>query len=301
MGKKRAPDEEAPTPLDDEDPRESTGRDPCVDPPEPPLDPPLDPPPLPPLPKRASAVPACSNATITSVTCEIRMSTSLQNDTRFRSIALGLVLLGLNASAGEGGPTPIPSIRYLALGDSFTCGTGSSPDLSFPSQLKRILLKRGVEVRLENVSVNGYSTNELIDRELDALPRFKPDTVTLAIGANDLVRGDDTVTYRANLKVIFKAIAKAGVKRTIVLPQPDWSQSPVAAGFGEPAALRTRIEAYNAILKEEATAAGATYLDLFPQFIEQARQGLISPDGLHPSPKAYAAWAESLLGAFLAK
>ena len=298
MGKNRALEDDAdPTPPEeeeDDEPRESTGRDPCVEP----RDPPLEPPPLPPLPKRASAVPACSTATITSATCEIRMSTSLQNDTRFPPIALALVLLGLNASAGEGGPAPI---RYLALGDSFTCGTGSSPDLSFPSQLKRILLKRGVDVRLENVSVNGYSTNELIDRELEALPRFKPDTVTLAIGANDLVRGDDAVTYRANLKVIFKAIAKAGVKRTLVLPQPDWSQSPVAAGFGEPAALRTRIEAYNAILKEEATAAGATYLDLFPQFIEQAKQGLISPDGLHPSPKAYAAWAESLLGSFLAK
>ena len=222
------------------------------------------------------------------------------HDRPFPSIALALALFlaGYNASAADAGPG---TIRYLALGDSFTCGTGSSPDLSFPSQLKRILAKRGVDVRLENVSVNGYSTQQVIDRELEALPRFKPDTVTLAIGANDLVRGDDPRAYRENLKVIFKAIAKAGAKHTIVLPQPDWSQSPVAAGIGEPAELRVRIEAYNAILKEEATAAGATYLDLFPQFVEQARQRLISPDGLHPSSKAYAAWAESLAGIFLAK
>ena len=207
-----------------------------------------------------------------------------------------LLLLGLNASSADKGPT-----RYLALGDSFTIGTGNPPDLCFPSQLKRILLKRGVDVRLENVAVNGYSTHEVIDRELEALARFKPDTVTLAIGANDLVRGDDERAYRANLKTIFKAIKAAGVKRTLVLPQPDWSQSPVAAGFGEPAALRQRIEAYNAILKEEAVATGATYLDLFPQFIEQAKQGLIAPDGLHPNSKAYAFWAESLGERFLAK
>lgn len=208
------------------------------------------------------------------------------------------VLVGLNASAADGGPSPL---RYLALGDSFTIGTGSPPDLSFPSQLKRILLKRGVDVRLENVAVNGYSTREVIDRELEALPRFRPDTVTLAIGANDLVRGGDARAYRVNLQVIFQAIAAAGVKRTFVLPQPDWSRSPVAAGFGEPSALRERIEAWNAILKEEAVAAGATYLDLFPLFVEQAGQGLLCPDGLHPSPKAYAAWAESLAGRFLAK
>ena len=174
-----------------------------------------------------------------------------------------LMVLGLNASGADKGPT-----RYLALGDSFTIGTGSTPDLCFPSQLKRLLLKRGVDVRLENVAVNGYSTHEVIDRELEALARFKPDTVTLAIGANE---------------------------------QPDWSQSPVAAGFGEPAALRRRIEAYNAILQEEALAVGATFVDLFPQFVEQAKQGLLAPDGLHPSSKAYAFWAESLKDRFLAK
>lgn len=208
------------------------------------------------------------------------------------------LLSGLNAAAADSGPG---SIRYLALGDSFTIGTGSAPDLCFPSQLKRILLKKGWDVRLENVAVNGYSTRQVIDRELEALTRFNPDTVTLAIGANDLVRGDDAVAFRKNLKVIFAAIKKAGVRRTFVLPQPDWSQSPVAAGFGEPSELRARIEAYNAILREEAIGAGAAYVDLFPQFIEQAKQGWIAPDGLHPSPRAYAAWAEALAPAFSAK
>jgi lysophospholipase L1-like esterase len=195
--------------------------------------------------------------------------------------------------------TQAAPVRYLALGDSFTCGTGGPPELSFPSQLKRALVKKGVEVKLENVAVNGYSTNELIERELEALARFKPDTVTLAIGANDVVRHDDPDAYRANLKKIFKAIAAAKVKRTFVLPQPDWSQSPVATGFGERDALRGRIELYNAILSDEAKTAGAMYVDLFPLFVQQASQGLIAPDGLHPSTRAYAAWAEALLPRFV--
>lgn len=204
-------------------------------------------------------------------------------------------VVALAAHAQDGGAK---RLRYLALGDSFTCGTGSSPDLAFPAQLRRVLHKRGVEVRVENVAVNGYSTRELVERELEALPRFKPDVVTLAIGANDLVRGDDPVAYRKNLRRIFKAITQADVHLVLVLPQPDWSQSPVAAGFGEPAALRARIEAYNAILREEAEAAGAKYLDLFPQFVEEAKRGWLAPDGLHPSPRAYAAWAEALAPAF---
>lgn len=204
-----------------------------------------------------------------------------------------LVLAPMWAFAAD--PAPL---RYLALGDSFTCGTGGPPELSFPSQLKRALSKKGLDVRVENVAVNGYSTNEVIAEELEALERFKPDVVTLAIGANDIVRHDDLDAYRANLKKIFKAITDAKVKRVYVLPQPDWSQSPVSEAFGDRDAIRARIETFNAILSEEAKRAGATYLDLFPQFVEQAKKGLIAPDGLHPNARAYAAWAEALLPHF---
>ena len=208
-------------------------------------------------------------------------------------LVIALLVAPMWAFAAD--PAPL---RYLALGDSFTCGTGGPPELSFPSQLKRALGKKGVEVRLENVAVNGYSTNEVIELELEALERFKPDVVTLAVGANDLVRGDDLDAYRANVKKIFKAIADARVKRVFVLPQPDWSQSPVSEGVGDRGAIRARIEVYNAVLSEEAKRAGATYLDLFPQFVEEAKKGLIAPDGLHPNQRAYAAWAEALLPHF---
>jgi lysophospholipase L1-like esterase len=191
----------------------------------------------------------------------------------------------------------LAQVRYLALGDSFTCGTGGPPERAFPSQLARLARQRGVEVKLENVAVNGYSTQDLIDDELDALTAFHPDTVTLAIGANDVVRQTGEAHYRANLVRIFAAIVAAGVKPSgvFVLPQPDWSQSPVASGFGEPSALRARIETHNAILKQEAARVGAVYVDLFPSFVEQAKAGLIAPDGLHPSAKAYSAWADALL------
>lgn len=212
-------------------------------------------------------------------------------------VSLLPLLVSMVAMAGDTHGTT----RYLALGDSFTIGTGSPPDQAFPAQLKRLLTARGVDVRLENVAVNGYSTQDLIDEELEALERFHPDTVTLAIGANDLVRGDDEVRYRQNLQRIFKALAAAQVRRVFVLPQPDWSKSPVARSFGEPGAIHARIEAYNTILREEATRAHATWLDVFPLFEQQATRGLVAPDGLHPSAKAYAAWAEVLRERFMAK
>jgi lysophospholipase L1-like esterase len=200
-------------------------------------------------------------------------------------------------SAADGG---VPAIRYLALGDSFTIGTGTPERLNFPSQLAALLRRRGHDVRLENVAVNGYSTKELIRDELPALAVVKPTHVTLAIGANDLVRGSRPDEYRARLKQIFTRLQAAGLggSRLLVLPQPDWSRAPIAEAFGDRDELAARIEAFNAILSEETKAAGGVYVDLWPLMQAQAARKQFADDGLHPGQTAYTAWAEALVERF---
>jgi len=195
-------------------------------------------------------------------------------------------------------PPSGPPVRYLALGDSFTAGTGSSPDQAFPVRLAARLRARGAAVTLENLGVNGYTTDDLVARELPRVASFAPTMVTLAIGANDLVRGSPLERYRAQVHSILAAIVAAGVPaaRVYVLPQPDWSRSPVAADFGEPGAIRANIEAFNDALRAEAGAVGARWVDLFPTMRREAEAGMIARDGLHPSAAAYDAWAEVLLG-----
>ncbi|MBE2251141.1 MAG: SGNH/GDSL hydrolase family protein [Myxococcus sp.] len=213
-------------------------------------------------------------------------------------MGLSAALLSWLIGGVDGGAAP--PIRYLALGDSFTIGTGTPERLNFPSQLSALLKRSGREVKLENVAVNGYSTRELIRDELPALEVVKPTHVTLAVGANDLVRGKGPAEYRARLKQIFGRLAAAGLEggRIIVIPQPDWSQAPIAEAFGDRDELRGRIEAYNAILAEETAAAGGRYVDLWPLMQEQGARRLFAADGLHPSQKAYTAWAEALLSRF---
>ncbi len=203
------------------------------------------------------------------------------------TVLVGLLVAGC-ADAGE--------VRYLALGDSFTIGTGSSAKEAFPARLQLLASKRGVSVRLENVAVNGYSTQELIDDQLPAVKVFNPTHVTIAIGANDLVRGRGPDAYRANLKAIFAALKKDGVTpaRVWALPQPDWSKSPVAKGFGDPDQLHAQIVRYNAILAEEVRVFGGTWVELFPLMQTQAKQKMLAPDGLHPSAAAHLQWAERL-------
>ena len=195
-------------------------------------------------------------------------------------------------------------VRYLALGDSFTIGTGTTPDRSFPAVLVWAWWEAGMECDLRNPAVNGYTTDDLIREELPLVEAFAPDLVTVLIGANDIVtalRERAAVTeaaqerYRRQLRRIFERIrSDAPAARVVGLPQPDWSLTPGGSAFGAPSALGKLIERFNEIAREECERAGGTYIDIFPLMREQMRTGMTAPDGLHPSAAAYWQWAGAL-------
>ena len=191
--------------------------------------------------------------------------------------------------------------RFLALGDSFTIGTGTTPDRSFPAVLARIWTEHGRAVALTNPAVNGYTTDDLIADELPLVGSLQPTLVTLLIGANDIVRGSTEDRYRRQLRLIHERLhvdaADAGV---VALPQPDWSLSPAGSGFGDRAAIARTIERFNEIARNEAGRAAALWVDLFPLMREQARKKMVASDGLHPSAEAYAEWAAALVTTALA-
>lgn len=188
--------------------------------------------------------------------------------------------------------------RYLALGDSFTIGTGTTPDRSFPAVLVNRWWDQGLECDLRNPAVNGYTTDDLIRDELPLVESYRPDLVTVLIGANDIVAASREERYRAQLRRIHdRIVANAPAAKRCALPQPDWSLTPAGAAFGDVARIAKTIERFNAIAREEAERAGAGYVDIFPLMREQMRRGMTAPDGLHPSAEAYAAWADALVEA----
>jgi lysophospholipase L1-like esterase len=216
-----------------------------------------------------------------------------------KRLLIGLVLL----VACNGSKTQVDAaaasdeIRYLALGDSFTIGTGNSPEQAFPARLTDRWQKAGKKVTLKNLGVNGYTTDNLSERELPQVAPFHPTIVTLAIGANDRVHKTPLAIYRRHVAQILDDIVKAGVpaKQIVALPQPDWSLSPAAAPFGSSEELGKDIGLFNAALKEEAEKIGARYIDLFPLMHKQAEAKMIASDGLHPNAQAHDEWAAELV------
>ena len=189
------------------------------------------------------------------------------------------------------------AVRYLALGDSYTIGTGASSEAhNYPSILAaRLTQATGVKVSLTNPAVNGYTTQDLIDDELGFVTRLKPRLVTILIGVNDLVQGQTSEQYRKSLAKIYDTVAGLGLAtgRVVAISIPNWSVVPAAATFGDPGRLRRVTNDYNSLAQQEAGTRGFSWVDITSVSTSgHGSPGWISSDQLHPSDPQYAAWAD---------
>lgn len=191
------------------------------------------------------------------------------------------------------------SIRYLALGDSYTIGTGLEHEAqNFPSLLAgRLTQATRVDVVLVNLGVNGYTTTDLIRKELPVARRAAPELISILIGANDVVQGSDDATYRARLTQIYETVKSLGLRaaRVLAVSIPDFSPLPAAAAFGTPSQLRARIDTFNDIAGSEAASRGFQYADITAISRETNRgDDWLAGDGLHPGPAQHRAFADHL-------
>jgi len=204
--------------------------------------------------------------------------------------------------------TSMPTIRYLALGDSYTIGESVAEQERWPLQLAELIEsfpqfarsigmnERGVDVTI--IARTGWTVNELWEGIQANPPSGTYDMVSLLIGVNDQYRGLPVDGYREDFRFMLgKAVEYAGgdPKRVIVLSIPDWGFTPFAADRDtEP--ISQQIDEFNAVTLEETEAVGAHYVDV--TIISRMAMDdfdLITGDRLHPSGKMYAMWAEKTL------
>lgn len=189
--------------------------------------------------------------------------------------------------------------RFLALGDSYTIGESVLPAERWPAQLARRLRAEGIHVdEPEIIATTGWTTDELWAGMDRASPAGDCAIVSLLIGVNNQYRGRSTDDYRGELrKLLDRAItlARNDPSRVIVLAVPDWGVTSFAAGRNR-AAIGREIDAFNAVNREETLGRGARYVDIAEVSRSAAHDTtLTAEDGLHPSGRLYAMWAELAL------
>ncbi len=228
------------------------------------------------------------------------------------SITLILFLAGCAPALTS---TPMPdspkTIRFLALGDSYTIGRSVSDAERWPVQLINLIktsphfAQQNGEIEGEIIARTGWTTNELWRAIQQNPPQGTYELVSLLVGVNDQYRGGDSERYREDFRFLLgKAIGYAGgdPQHVIVLSIPDWGATPYARNDSRPVAqISAEINAFNAVNKDEAQKAGVRYVDVTPiSRNAPADPALIAPDRLHPSGKMYAAWAALVLPEALA-
>ncbi len=199
-------------------------------------------------------------------------------------------------------PTDTPSIpertiTYLALGDSYTIGTGVPSNHRFPVQLCNKLLADGFSIaEAQIVAANGWTTANLIN----ATNNFSPDSafslVSLLIGVNNQYQGRPITEYTSQFTTLLeRAIAYAGgdTCRVIVISIPDYSVTPFGQNMN-PSQIAQQIDQFNKVNQSISNAYSVDYYYITDISRQAASDPtLIAPDNLHPSGAQYTLWINS--------
>lgn len=194
--------------------------------------------------------------------------------------------------------TPVPtarSIRYLALGDSYTIGESVPEGERFPNQIASLLAMEGYPTEVKIIARTGWTTSELWDGIQKTAIQPPYDLISLLIGVNNQYRGYDSNEYREEFRFLLeKSIENAdgNANRVFVFSIPDWGVTPFATGQDR-AQISEEINLFNAINLEESSKAGVHYVDITPISRTAVNEPtLIARDGLHPSGLMYSQWAD---------
>jgi acyl-CoA thioesterase I len=180
-----------------------------------------------------------------------------------------LIALPLLAAAGPAFAARAKVVTVL--GDSITAGYGLPAAAALPAQLQLALRKLGVQAVVRAAGVSGDTTAGGLSR-VDFSVRKDTDLAIVALGANDLLQGQDPKRMRSNLDGIIRKLRarRIGVVLTGIA-------APVEIGGGY-------ARDFNAVFP---ALARAYRVPLYPNLLDGvARQRTLNqPDGIHPNAR----------------
>ncbi len=187
-------------------------------------------------------------------------------------------------------------LRYVALGDSYTIGTSVDEPDRWPNQLVQRLGGEAPTLELvANLAVNGYTSRDVIERELPAVAELRPEFASLLVGVNDVVQGVPAETFEDNARrILDDLLGLLPPEHIVVVATPDYTVTPQGAAYGDPATQAAGIVRNNQILRRLALERGIAWVDIHDISRAAADRALVAHDGLHPSGAQYRAWVDRI-------
>jgi len=193
-------------------------------------------------------------------------------------------------SFGNGG-----SIRYIAAGDSTAVGIGAtSLETTYPYQVAAFLAKSHV-VDYKNIAVGGYTTKDVLEKQVQDIIEFKPDIVTISMGGNDATHLVFESQIIANYKSIISLLEKQTSAKIYITDIPHFNGARLLpwfyisllefrSGYINPKLLALSDDRTKIINIHDF--GWSNYPDL---------QLTYSADHFHPNDTGYANWAKAFI------
>jgi lysophospholipase L1-like esterase len=152
-----------------------------------------------------------------------------------------------------------------------------------------------------NPSVTGWTTKDLIEKELPIFDKVNSNVCTLLIGVNDWVQEVSPEDFGTNLKLILDHLQNGltDPKRILIINIPDFSVTPEGPQYNKGRDISEGLIVFNKIIEKEAKQRELPLVDLFTVSKEmEGKPDLIAKDKLHPSAKTYKRWKELIQPTF---
>jgi lysophospholipase L1-like esterase len=173
---------------------------------------------------------------------------------------------------------------YVALGDSFTAGTGCAPGQAWPERLAAGLRAEHPAIELRNLAVHGATSADVLGQLPEAI-ELEPDLVTVVCGANDVLQSTrpDPESYAAHLTALFARLREAipGVRIATATSPERWDF--LTLGPRTRARVEGGIAGFNRTTRALAAAFRVPCLEVAGHG-GLSRAENFDADGLHPSP-----------------
>ena len=165
----------------------------------------------------------------------------------------------------------------MAFGDSLTQGYGLPPADGFVPQLQSWLTAKGADVAVVNAGVSGDTTAGGLAR-MDWTLTPDVDAMILNLGGNDLLRGIDPASSRANLDAMLTKAQTLKIPVLLVALRAPGNYGP---------AFKAQFDAMYPDLaaKFKIPVTDNYFLPLIDQSTRLLSTDLMQADGLHPNAK----------------